>query len=153
MKNMTECSRMGHGHKIPSGKESMRMVGARKIESEVWFIKELSLANGKMQAKKGETPMVDKEKQFVGGDKFPNYSRAEIEEAYHKEFTDEQWEMIVDYAHNADDEDEYDDNLTYAVYNTEELQKTLKAYEEVWLEVHGNPYPFDKDGNNTQEDN
>ena len=43
---------MGHGHKIPSGKESMRMVGARKIESEVWFIKELSLANGKMQAKK-----------------------------------------------------------------------------------------------------
>jgi 3-deoxy-D-arabino-heptulosonate 7-phosphate (DAHP) synthase len=55
--------------------------------------------------------MIDKEKQFVGGDKFPNYSRAEIEESYHKEFTDEQWEMIVDYAHNADDEDEYDEKM------------------------------------------
>jgi hypothetical protein len=95
--------------------------------------------------------MIDKEKQFVGGDKFPNYSRAELEESYHKEFTDKEWGMLVDYAHNADDEDEYDDNLTYAIYNTEELQETLKAYEEVWLEHHGNPYPFDKDGNNTQE--
>jgi hypothetical protein len=35
---------MGHGHKIPSGTESMRMVGARKIECEVWFIKDYSFA-------------------------------------------------------------------------------------------------------------
>jgi hypothetical protein len=41
---MTECRKMGHGHTIPSGTESMRMVGARKIECEVWFIKDYSFA-------------------------------------------------------------------------------------------------------------
>jgi hypothetical protein len=96
--------------------------------------------------------MVNKEKQFVGGDKFPNYSRTDLEESYHKEFTDEQWDILVEYANNAGDDDEYDDNLTYAIYEIEALQKNLKDYEEVWLEVHGNPYPFDKDGNDTQED-
>ena len=96
--------------------------------------------------------MVDKSEQFVGGDRFENYSRAWIEESYRKVLTDEQWKILVEHAHNAEDEDEYDDNLYYAIYNMEELEKNIKAYEEVWLEIHGNPYPFDKDGNNTQEE-
>jgi hypothetical protein len=94
--------------------------------------------------------MVNKEQQLVGGDRFENYSRAWIEESYRKELTDEQWNILVGYANNADNEDEYDDNLYYAIYNIEELQENLKTYSDVWLEVHGNPYPFDKDGNDTQ---
>jgi hypothetical protein len=97
--------------------------------------------------------MVNKAEQFVGGDKFENYSRAWIEENYNKYFTDEQWDIIVDYANSAENDDEYDDYLSYAIYETEQLEQNLKAYHEVWKQLHGNPYPFDKDGNDTQADN
>jgi hypothetical protein len=41
---ITKCRQQGHGHLIPSGTESMRLAGARKIACEVWFIKDHSFA-------------------------------------------------------------------------------------------------------------
>ena len=41
---MTECRQQGHGHLIPNGTEPFKMAGARKIECEVWFIKDCSFA-------------------------------------------------------------------------------------------------------------
>jgi hypothetical protein len=97
--------------------------------------------------------MVDKSKQMVGLSWYNFISRQWIEEikSEAKLWTDEQWEVFVDYCENSTTEEEFDENFAYALHNFPELEKNLKLYEEAWLVEHGNPYPLDKDGNNTQE--
>jgi hypothetical protein len=96
--------------------------------------------------------MIDKSKQMVGLKWKDPVSRQWIEDTYPTQFTDEQWEIFVDYCEKATSEEEFDEDFTYAVYNIKELEQNLKDYHKVWLEIHGNPYPFDKDGNNVEED-
>jgi hypothetical protein len=98
--------------------------------------------------------MADKSKQIIGDNIGFPYSRKWIEENYSfKKLTDDQWEVLADYLASANGEEEWNDFFLYGFYNIEELVEKYKSYDEVWLEIHGNPYPFDKDGNNTQEDN
>ncbi len=98
--------------------------------------------------------MVDKSKQIIGESIGNPLSREWVEKNYpFKKLTDEQWEVLKNYTDSANDEEEWNDFFVYAFYNTEELVEKYKAYDKTWLEIHGNPYPLDKDGNNTQGDN
>jgi hypothetical protein len=97
--------------------------------------------------------MIDKSKQMVGLKWHDWISRQWVEKTYPTQFTDEQWEIFVDYCDRATTEEEFDEDFAYAVNNFRELEENLKLYSEVWLEENGNPYPFDKDGNNVEEDN
>jgi hypothetical protein len=81
--------------------------------------------------------MTDKSEQFVGGDKFPNYSRKWIEENYKITYTDKQWKILVDYSNSANDEDEYEEDLFYATYNIETLEADHDEYVAVYEGIHG----------------
>jgi hypothetical protein len=76
--------------------------------------------------------MTDKSQQFVGGDKFSNYSRQWIEDSYPsvEPFTDKQWEILVAYCGSSFDEDEYQADLLYAVYNINRLEADWNDYSE-----------------------
>jgi hypothetical protein len=81
------------------------------------------------------------------------YSKEEIEEFYELSLTDKQWNLLVDYSENPDEE--YEETTASLIVDYMEkrelLEESADMYEKLWLEHHGKPYPFDKDGNNTQE--
>lgn len=67
--------------------------------------------------------------------------------------TDKQWNLVVDYCADPDPEYEKTEDLIFDFIEKRELMEEVSdKYEEMWLETHGNPYPFDKDGNDTQAD-
>lgn len=74
--------------------------------------------------------MTDKSQQFVGGDKFTNYSRQWIENHYPERLTDKQWEILVSYCGSSSDEDEYQADLLYAIKNIDRLEADWNDYSE-----------------------
>ena len=74
--------------------------------------------------------MTDKSQQFVGGDKFSNYSRDWLEKSYKVEFTDEQWDILVEYCSGSRDEDEYEADVLYAIENIDRLEADWNDYSE-----------------------
>jgi hypothetical protein len=81
--------------------------------------------------------MTDKATQFVGGEKFANYSREWIENSDKIQFTDEQWAILVDYCSGSLDEEEYEADLLYAIKNIDRLEADSKMYDQAYLEIHG----------------
>ena len=73
--------------------------------------------------------MTDKSQQFVGGDKFSNYSREWLEKSYKVEITDKQWDILVDYCSGSFSEDEYQSDLLYAIKNIDRLEADYDDYE------------------------
>jgi uncharacterized protein YgfB (UPF0149 family) len=95
--------------------------------------------------------MLDKSEQFIGKDDW-RFSREFVEQFYKSaEMTDEKWEALVDWCSNCKTKEEFNEDFMEAIYRLDEIIEFTKVYREIWLEENGNPYPFDKDGNNTQE--
>jgi hypothetical protein len=95
--------------------------------------------------------MTDKTQQFIS-DKW-KLSRADIDEVYEVSLTDRQWELLVQYLGKYDESSESRKELYEIMADLDGLEKFDKDYQESWLEFHGNPYPFDKFGNNVEENN
>jgi hypothetical protein len=95
--------------------------------------------------------MLDKSEQFIGKGDW-EYDREFVEENYPEaELTDKKWEALVDWCSTSESEEEFNEVFLDAIFRLDEIIEFNKVYHEIWLEEHGNPYPFDKDGNNTQE--
>lgn len=88
--------------------------------------------------------MIDKSEQFVG-DNFSKYSRKWLEETYRVQFTDRQWDILVDYCSEAIDEDEYEEDLLYAVRNIDRLEADWGDYSEALNEAEKRRGTNDKD--------
>jgi hypothetical protein len=79
------------------------------------------------------------------------YTKERIEQFYELTLTDKQWNLLVDYSANPDEEYETTEDLIFDFIEKRELlEEVSDKYREMWLETHGNPYPLDKDGNDTQ---
>ena len=89
--------------------------------------------------------MTDKATQFVGGEKFANYSREWIENSDKIQFTDEQWAILVDYCSGSLDEEEYEADLLYAIKNIDRLEADSKMYDQAYLEIHGKTWEERRD--------
>jgi hypothetical protein len=82
------------------------------------------------------------------------YTKQQIEKFYELPLTDKQWNLLVDYSENPDEEYETTEELIVDFIEKRELLEDVSdKYREMWLEIHGNPYPFDKDGNSVEGDN
>jgi len=87
-------------------------------------------------------------------DSIDGYTRESIDEYYEIALTDKQWELLVEYASNPDPDYETTADLVADFVNKIDLLESASdEYEKIWLQTHGNPYPFDKDGNNVEESN
>jgi hypothetical protein len=82
--------------------------------------------------------MTDKSKQMIGQqfDK-PYLSRQWIEDGFPVKFTDKQWDIVVDYLSEVEDEEEFEEDLSYAIYNIEALEAEYDEYDEVFKSIHG----------------
>jgi len=82
--------------------------------------------------------MTDKSQQMIGQqfDK-PHLSRQWIEDGYPVKFTDKQWDIVVDYLSEIDNEEEFEEDLYYAIYNIETLEAEYDEYDEVFKGIHG----------------
>lgn len=67
------------------------------------------------------------------------------------DLTDQQWKALVIWCDELEEGQDLDDRLLQGLENIDEITFISELIEKAWLEEHGNPYPFDKDGNNTQE--
>jgi hypothetical protein len=70
-----------------------------------------------------------------------------------KDLTDQEWKALVIWCQELEEGQDLEDRLLEGIQNLEDITFISEIIEQAWLEEHGNPYPFDKDGNNTQEDN
>ena len=87
------------------------------------------------------------------------YSKESVDTYYvlngvlEKDLTDQEWKALVIWCQDLEDEQDIEDRLLEGIQNLEEITFISELIEKAWLEEHGNPYPFDKDGNNTQAGN
>jgi hypothetical protein len=79
----------------------------------------------------------DKSKQIVGEQFSSPVSRQWIEDGYPVKFTDRQWEILVDYVSECSDEEEFDEDITYAIYNIEKIEAEYEEYDGVFKSIHG----------------
>jgi peptide subunit release factor RF-3 len=87
-------------------------------------------------------------------DSVGDYTQKAIEEFYDTKLTDKQWKLLVEYASDPDpDYETTEDLILDFIEKIELLEEVSDEYEKMWLETHGNPYPFTKDGVNVEEDN
>ena len=81
--------------------------------------------------------MTDKSKQMVGEKFSEPVSRQWLEDHYPVKFTDKQWDILVDYLSEVEDEAEFEEDLYYATYNIEQLEAEYDEYDEVFSSIHG----------------
>jgi hypothetical protein len=81
--------------------------------------------------------MTDKSQQIVGQLCGSPVSRQWIEDGYPVKFTDRQWEIFVDYLSEVDDKEQFDEDITYAIYNIETLEAEYDEYDKVFKGIHG----------------
>ena len=73
---MKKCVKMGHGHSVPSGTEPKRMIGARMVSCEVWFIKNFAFA---IYSAEGLIILQHHEpERLIGALTSPNFRMAEL---------------------------------------------------------------------------
>jgi hypothetical protein len=87
------------------------------------------------------------------------YSKESIDDYYvlngslQAELTDEEWNALVSWCSHLDEDEVLEEKLLDGIVNIDEITYISQLVEKGWLEEHGNPYPFDKDGNNVEESN
>jgi hypothetical protein len=81
--------------------------------------------------------MTDKSKQIVGELCGTPVSRQWLDDHYPIQFTDKQWDIVVDYLSEIEDPDEFDEELYYATYNIEKLEAEYDEYDKVFKGIHG----------------
>ena len=87
------------------------------------------------------------------------YTKESVENYYvlngtlEKDLTDQEWKALVIWCQELEEGQELEDRLLSGIESLDEITFISDLIEKAWLEEHGNPYPFDKDGNNTQENN
>jgi hypothetical protein len=103
-----------------------------------------------------ERVMLELEKSnalLVGG----VYTKESVEGYYvlngplEKDLTDQEWKALVLWCQDLEEGQDLEDRLLEGIENLESIAPISELIENAWREEHGNPYPFDKDGNNTQE--